>query len=514
MKLKYPNTGTLTVCLFAFFLLSSGAYGQNKMQAIGIQKNRVQINGGKVIVDFTVSFNQVEVSSNNQLTLIPVIKTTKGAKRQLQLPPVIVNGKKRNNLFKRSLRLNGMEEDPMLHAILLAEQRNVSGAYRYYRETVAFEPWMKEASVYLTGDLCGCGGSEKDRFEKLIAESIALPDFAEFDYPFVPFVNFVVPQKEKIKERASVGEAYLVFEQAKWAILPELFENKAELAKIERSLNYVEEEPTAVITKISIKAYASPEGKYDDNLELSKERAKSLLDYVRKNHALSPGIEVFSEGYGEDWDRLIHLVKNDPKLENKEQILQIIHSVGIFDGREKQLMDLSGGRPYLYMLDKLFPLMRRSDYRIEYTVPAFSVEKGKQLLKTKPEMVSVEEMYLIANTYEKGSEPFKEVFNIAGVVYPDDVTAAVNAAAVAIMDGNYEYAGKILEKQTDEPAAWNNLGIVCMYERRLAEAEHYFENAVSQGIGEAGRNLLILEELKAAWEAYENLRKEYEPLFN
>jgi tetratricopeptide (TPR) repeat protein len=505
MKFKYHNAGTAVVLLL--FLISFGVYGQNKINAIGVRSNQIQISKGNVVVDFTISFNDVKVSSNNQLTLTPIIKTAEGVKRQLL--PVIVNGKKRNNLYKRSLRLNGLKEDPMIFSVLSAKQNNRSGTFRY-EQTIPYEPWMKDASVYLTGDLCGCAGSEKGRFEKMISKSIALPDPAVFDYIYSPVVNFIVPKKEKIKERAESGEAYLVFEQSKWNIIPDLFDNKVELAKIEHSLNYVKEEPAAVITKISIKAYASPEGKYDENLKLSKERAKALLNYVQQNHDLSPDIEVFSEGYGEDWDRLINLIKADSKIEGKEQVLRIIHSVGIFDGREKQLMELSGGRPYLYMLDKLFPFLRRSDYKIEYTVPTFSIEKGKQLLKTKPEMVGLEEMYLIANTYEKGSRSFNEVFDIAGKVYPDNVTAIVNAAAVAISEDRYEYAEEILEKYADEPAVWNNLGIVYMNKHRIVEAEDYFRKALSHGSEEAESNLEILEELKSALDEYESLKEDYE----
>jgi tetratricopeptide (TPR) repeat protein len=221
-----------------------------------------------------------------------------------------------------------------------------------------------------------------------------------------------------------------------------------------------------VITGISIRAYASPEGTYEENLALSKKRAKALLDYIRGKYRLSAQLKVFSEGYGEDWDRLVDLIKADPKVENRTQIMDIIRRVDIFDGREKQIMDIAGGRPYLYMLDKLFPLLRRSDYRIEYTVPSFSVEKGIQLLKIKPSMLSPEEMYLIANIYEQGSEAFNEVFKMAGKTYPDD------------------------------PSVWNNLGIIYMSESRLDEAEQYLQKAKEQGIKEAAHNLRILEELR------------------
>ena len=177
---------------------------------------------------------------------------------------------------------------------------------------------------------------------------------------------------------------------------------------------------------------------------------------------------VFSEGYGEDWDRLVEFIQKDPKVENRERVLEIIRTVDIFDGREKQLMDLNGGRPYLYMLENLFPLLRRSEYRIEYAVPEFSLEKGKQLLETKPDMLSLMEMYQIAHTYEKGSEAFNRVFKIAAQTYPSN------------------------------PVAQNNLGVVYMSELRLNEAEQCFFKAYSAGIKEAASNLEILYQLKEA----------------
>jgi tetratricopeptide (TPR) repeat protein len=485
--------------------MTFNAYSQSNVKIIGVQNNQVQVSKGNVVVDLDILLNGVEVTTNNQLVLTPVIRTETGQIREL--PSVVVNGNKHNNLYKRSLSLNGLKSDPNVYQVVHAKKKNAFDKISYKAST-PFEPWMKNASLYLVEDLCGCGGTGKEFFAKLIADRIGVQGPAFSDY--IPAVNFIIPPKENTKERAEIGEAYLVYEQSKWDILPNLFDNKVELAKIERSLDYVKEEPTAVITGVSIKAYASPEGKYEDNIELSKKRAKSLLDYVRKNYSFPAGIAVYSEGFGEDWDRLIGLVEADSKLENKEQILHIIHSVGIFDGREKQLMDLSGGRPYLYMLDKLFPRLRRSDYQIEYTVPTFTLERGKELLKTKPEMVSLSEMYLIANTYEKGSDAYNEIFEIALEEYPRDVTANVNAASVAITKNNYESAKKILEKYKNEPAAWNNLGIVYMHERRLEDAENYLQKAKTHGIAEARHNLEILNELKDATKEYEREKAKYE----
>jgi Flp pilus assembly protein TadD len=128
-------------------------------------------------------------------------------------------------------------------------------------------------------------------------------------------------------------------------------------------------------------------------------------------------------------------------------------------------------------------------------VPSFELEKAKLLLETKPEMLSLEEMYLIANTYEKGSDPFNKIFEIALQLHPNDKIANLNAAATAILDGNRVYARKILEKYEKEPEAWNNLGVIYMKESLFKEAEYYLQKAKKYGTIEATRNLKILSEL-------------------
>jgi outer membrane protein OmpA-like peptidoglycan-associated protein len=497
MKLRYYNIAAVVLLLFS---ITFTGHSQGKIQnQIDVKNNQLQISKGNVLIDWNIAFNGVEVSSNNQLVVTPVIRAANGQKRELS--SIIINGKKRSNLYKRSLLLQGLKQEPDAHSVLKANNKNVVATIPY-KATIPYEAWMKNASVYLIEDLCGCAGSKPDHAEIRIADRIGMAASVNFNN-YTPTANFITPSREEKKERSEIGAAYLIFEQAKWNILPDLFNNRTELGKIERSLNYIKEEPTAIITGISIKAYASPEGTYEDNMKLSKERAKSLLDYIRQQHAMPAHIQVFSEGYGEDWDRLITLIEADPKVGNREEIVKIIRTVDIFDGREKQIMDIAGGKPYLYMLDKLFPLLRRSDYQIAYTVPAFSLEKGKQLLQTKPGMLSLEEMYLIANTYPMGSRNFNEVFETAVKLYPKDKIANLNAAAAAILDKNYTSAKKFLEPYSNEPEAWNNLAVVYMSELQLPEAENYLRKALAQGIQEARVNLEILAELKEAMQKEE-----------
>lgn len=67
-------------------------------------------------------------------------------------------------------------------------------------------------------------------------------------------------------------------------------------------------------------------------------------------------------------------------------------------------------------------------------------------LKTKPQQLSLQEMFLVAQTYEPGSPEFNEVFDIAVRLFPDDETANLNAACTDLQKGDLTSAEKHLAK--------------------------------------------------------------------
>lgn len=101
--------------------------------------------------------------------------------------------------------------------------------------------------------------------------------------------------------------------------------------------------------------------------------------------------------------------------------------------------------------------MRHSDYKVSYTIRPISVEEAKELIYSDPKQLSLDEMFRVAQTYETGSAEFKEVFEIAVRMYPDDPVSNLNAANSALLNGDSAAARRYLAKAQEGP------------ERRLAE---------------------------------------------
>lgn len=139
--------------------------------------------------------------------------------------------------------------------------------------------------------------------------------------------------------------------------------------------------------------------------------------------------------------------------------------------------------------------MRRNDYTVGFIARAFDVEEAKQLVKTRPNLLSLNEMFLVAQTYKKDSDNYKEVFDVAARLYPTDPVSNINAAAVALEGGDVDGAYKRLSKLSDNPKAWNNLAIALAMKGEYDEALKLFLKAGAQGDNVAAENAKELERM-------------------
>ncbi|MDE6268865.1 MAG: DUF3575 domain-containing protein [Muribaculaceae bacterium] len=122
------------------------------------------------------------------------------------------------------------------------------------------------------------------------------------------------------------------------------------------------------VEKILIYGYASPEGSANANDRLTRYRCDYVSEYIQRLTGVAPAlISTFPEGVA--WSELRRLVAIDPSVPDRDRVLNILDNTPLFvfdaeghiiDGRKKQLMDLSGGRTYNWMLRNIFPELRNA----------------------------------------------------------------------------------------------------------------------------------------------------------
>ena len=305
----------------------------------------------------------------------------------------------------------------------------------------------------------------------------------------MPTVAFVSPAVEAVKNRAEEGRAYLDFPVNQTKIYPEYRRNPSELEKIKATVDVVKNDANTQITEIDITGYASPEGRYASNARLAQGRAEALKKYVMDSYGFKSDLFRVNS-VAEDWDGLRDYVAKS-NLPRKDEILFIIDKdENDLDLKEGRIKALDGGKIYASLLQDCYPGLRHSDYTVRYVVRGFNVEEAKQIIKTRPQQLSLQEMYLVAQTYAKGSKEFNEVFDVAVRMFPDDPTANINAAAIELQRGDLQQAARYLDKADAQASATlNNRGVLNLLQGDLDQAEINFKKAQSLGSAEAGANL-------------------------
>ena len=189
----------------------------------------------------------------------------------------------------------------------------------------------------------------------------------------------------------------------------------------------------------------------------------------------------------ENWEGLRAYVAGS-SLADKEGILEIIDSKDEPDAKERRLRS---AYPHAYrtLLADCYPGLRRSDYRIDYVIRGFNADEAKQVIRTRPQNLSLQEMFAVAQTYRPGSPEFIEVFQIAVQYYPTDPVANLNAANALLEQGLAQQAMPYLMKAGDSPQAANARGVALRMLERYDEAVRWLHQASEAGLEEAQANL-------------------------
>ena len=239
------------------------------------------------------------------------------------------------------------------------------------------------------------------------------------------------------------------------------------------------DDTAAVITRITIKGYASPEGPYDNNVRLAMGRTASLKEYVRQYYNFDP--ELMSTDYEpEDWEGL-RLWVEQCTLPHRAEILQIIDSPLAPDPRNSEIQHRYPDE-YRLMLDSIYPALRHSDYTIKYRIKAYAtVEELLQVYATAPERLRPVDFQRIAAVYPTGSDRYKEIMLKSVEIHPYDSKSNLNAATIALQAGDLAKAAEYLDRAGDSPEAVYTRGVLAGMNGDLERAAGLFDQAAGMG---------------------------------
>ena len=392
----------------------------------------------------------------------------------LELMSIAVYGRNRRIYYQRNEDVKPTTAEDV--ELTRSEARGVVT----YSTSLYFADWMDGCSVELLRTDYGCCGNPS-----MIARESLVDRFPIEAYH--PELIYLRPEHEVVKTRQISGSAFVDFPVSQTVIYPDYRDNRAELAKITGTIDAVVNDKDVSIKSIFIKGYASPESPYSNNTRLAKGRTEALKVYVENMYHFGEGF-IKTDFEPEDWAGLERYVEAS-SLPHKEEILKAIRSDREPDKKE-WVIKSTWKEEYRYLLDNCYPALRHSDYVIEYEVKSYADPvEIERVLHTAPQNLSLEEFYILAQTYESGSDEFNELFETAVRMYPNDPVANLNAANSAILRRDYRDALRYLDKAGDLPEAVYARGALEIYMDNNEAAKPYLDEAKKLGVAKADEAL-------------------------
>lgn len=465
MKMKRFLLSALTV------LSCMASVHAQSIKGIEVKELTMELRDGYLDVDMDLDLSDLKVKGTQVVVLTPCIINGSDS---LMLKSVGVYGRNRRVFYQRNADAKptgGRDRD-----LDPSELGNIIE----YRESVGFLQWMDGCRLTVLRMDYGCCGSSD------LVSSADLVDRFPLD-PYIPELIYIRPEHEAVKTREISGSAYIDFPVSRIEIYPEYRNNVTELSKIIGTIDSVKQDRDITIKSIAIKGFASPESPYSNNTYLAKGRTAALKSYVQSLYHFADDF-ITTSYEPEDWAGLERYVMAS-ELPHKEEILEAIRSDREPDKKE-WVIKSTWKEEYKYLLEHCYPALRHSDYRIEYTIRAYTdTLEIEKIFRTAPQKLSLEEFYTLAQTYEPGSENFNELFETAVRMYPDDPAANLNAANSAIMKKDYKRALRYLEKAEGLPEAIYARGALEVYMEDNEAARPYLEQARKLGISQAETTL-------------------------
>lgn len=474
-----------------------------------------EVAGDSLYLGLKLDFSSIRLNSRTCLHFTPILANARGGR--LELPPVLLSGRRRYRFDRRewALNVNGGKHRTEPYLIQLYKRHSAPRPVSYHIG-VPYSVWMGDAALLLRQEVKDCCdlqllgvdtisvrlftgqmiGRQTAPVRQYVEPLITAPSvtYSVRDIElYASMLSFLEPTVEHDKKLDEKAVFYIDYPLGSDNILPDYRNNRTELQKLDSLLSPLSAGDYSSMEHIRVCGYASPDGTYIDNERLATSRAGFFASYICSTYGI-PRFRLETTSVAEDWEGLSVLLQSE-QPPYAATVLSIIQHAGIFNGREKQLMDLRGGEPYRDMLHRFFPRLRRLEVSVRWNIRAVSEGEAYRLIYTHPEWLSLSEMYGAARYYRPGTEQYREVYEIAAYRFPEDVVANINASSAVMLTGDVKSARAYLQRVESDPRSWNNLGVLALMEGNTGEAEEWFRKAVGVEPQKARRNLQRLQRI-------------------
>ena len=363
--LRYPY--------LALMLLFSALHARG--QEVRFILTDAEVAGDSLYLGLKLDFSSIRLNSRTCLHFTPILANARGGR--LELPPVLLSGRRRYRFDRREWALNVNDGKHRTEPYLIQLYKRHSAPRPVsYHIGVPYSVWMGDAALLLRQEVKDCCdlqllgvdtisvrlftgqmiGRQTAPVRQYVEPLITAPSvtYSVRDIElYASMLSFLEPTVEHDKKLDEKAVFYIDYPLGSDNILPDYRNNRTELQKLDSLLSPLSAGDYSSMEHIRVCGYASPDGTYIDNERLATSRAGFFASYICSTYGI-PRFRLETTSVAEDWEGLSVLLQSE-QPPYAATVLSIIQHAGIFNGREKQLMDLRGGEPYRDMLHRFFP---------------------------------------------------------------------------------------------------------------------------------------------------------------
>ena len=248
------------------------------------------------------------------------------------------------------------------------------------------------------------------------------------------------------------------------------------------------------LVSTDVVAYASPDGKEDQNAKLSDNRSKSAekaYGKVTKKIAVDGPVNVTI--IAEDWEGFQELVAASD-IEDKELIIRVLSMYSDPAVREKEIKNMSS--VYSDLAKNVLPELRRARFIANVEFQNYTNEELLQLIEENVDVLD-ETALLRAATLVKKNDQKVDLYKKAIEKY-NSANAQYNLGVTYINMKEFKKAEAALEKCEKDADVYNALGVIALRNNDLNAAAEYFSLS---GNETSVKNAAIIDILDGEYEA-------------
>ena len=424
----------------------------------------LEVVGGKINADVTVTYPADYFHPKAILEVTPVIVYEGG---EAKMEPYMFQGEKVQDNYQ----------------VVPAEGATVT-------KPVSFEyvPGMEKCYLELRGVV------------KYKAKSADLPSKKVADGANTTYM--LVCQKGKVDYKAD-GYQEIIKQTAEGQILYQINSSNVRNSQLkgqsvkdfQAALDEILANERKTLVSTDVVAYASPDGKEDQNAKLSDNRSKSAqkaYNKVVKGKEMTGDVNVSS--IAEDWEGFQELVAASD-LEDKDLIIRVLSMYSDPAVREKEIKNMSA--VYSSLAKEVLPELRRARFIANVEFKNYTNEEILQLIEENIDILD-ETALLRAATLVKENDDKIAIYKKAVEKYNSNA-AQYNIGVTYIHMNELGKAKKAIEKAAADADAYNALGVIAMREGDYNAAAEYFAYSNNETSVENAAVIDVLDgEYKAA----------------